>query len=82
MTATEYDEEKIDDAVLALLFLTMWTDRAAKRAWKGHDYAALDRLHRKGHIGDPKGKARSVVLTEEGEARAEALFRQLFGKTR
>jgi hypothetical protein len=78
----EYDEDKIDDAVLALLFLTVWSDRTVRRAWKGHDWAALDRLYRKGYIGDPKGKAKSVVLTEEGHARAEELFRQLFGKAR
>jgi heme-degrading monooxygenase HmoA len=78
----EYDEDKIDDAVLALLFLTMWNDRTARRAWKGHDHAAMDRLHRKGYIGSPRSKARSVVLTEKGHARAEELFRQLFGKAR
>ncbi|HMP03660.1 MAG TPA: DUF6429 family protein [Gemmatales bacterium] len=77
----DYDEEKIDDAVLALLYLTMWDDRPGMRAWKGHDWAALDRLHQKGYIGDPKSKAKSVVVTEEGRTRAEELFRQLFGKS-
>ena len=41
------DTDKIDDAVLALLFLTrhdQW------RAWKGFDWDALSRLHRKGMI--------------------------------
>lgn len=82
VNATDYDEEKIEDAVLALLYLTMWDDRRQTRAWKGHDWAAMDRLHQKGYIGDPKGKARSVVVTEEGRARAEELFRLLFGKAR
>jgi hypothetical protein len=75
-----YDEDKVDDAVLALLCLTMCDDRPGPRAWKGHDWGALDRLHQKGYIGDPKSKARSVVVTEEGRARAEELFRRLFGK--
>jgi Domain of unknown function (DUF6429) len=36
------DTDKIDEAVLAL------HDRFG--AWKGHDWAALDRLHRKGMV--------------------------------
>ena len=62
--------DKIDDAVLALLHLTAFTDGkgdlAATRAWKGHDWDALDRLHQKGLISDPKNKNKSVVLTETG----------------
>jgi hypothetical protein len=42
----------------------------------------MDRLHQKGYIADPRGKAKSVVITEEGSVRAKQLFRQLFGKTR
>jgi hypothetical protein len=40
--------------VLALLHLTSFTegkgDLAFTRAWKGHDWAALDRLHQDGLI--------------------------------
>ncbi len=32
----------------------------------GHDWDALGRLHEKGMIFDPVGKAKSVVLTQEG----------------
>ena len=39
------DEDKIDDAVLALLALTL---HDGYRAWKGFDWDALNRLHRKG----------------------------------
>src|SRR3954453_13983082 len=66
------DTDKIDDAVLALLYLTLhdyW------RAWKGFDWDALDRLYQKGLIADPVNKAKSVVFTEEGLKRAEELFR-------
>jgi hypothetical protein len=70
-----YDKNKVDDAVLALMFLTLHDQF---RAWKGFDWDTLDRLYDKGLIGDPKSKARSVVLTEEGLARSEALFRTLF----
>jgi hypothetical protein len=75
--AMELDEEKIDDAVLGLLRLTLHDER---RAWKGFDWDALDRLHRKGLIGDPVGKAKSVVLTDEGLARSAALLEALFAK--
>ena len=54
------DTDKIDEAVLALLHLTL---HDGSRAWKGHDWEALNRLHRKGMIGDPISKAKSVGLT-------------------
>ena len=50
------------------------------RAWKGFDWDAMNRLHETGYITDPKGKAKSVVFTEEGLARAEKLLEKLFGK--
>lgn len=40
----------------------------------------MNRLHEKGYISDPKGKARSVVLTEEGEKLSKELFSRFFGK--
>jgi hypothetical protein len=78
----EPNTDKIDDAVLALLHLTSFTEGkgefAFTRAWKGHDWDALGRLHAKGLIGDPVGKAKSVALTKEGQRRAEELFEKLF----
>jgi hypothetical protein len=78
MTNMDYDDEKVDDAVLALLFLTTWEERGVAYAWKGYDWAATERLHRSGFIGNPRGLAKSLVLTEEGRARSEELFRRLF----
>jgi hypothetical protein len=72
------DTEKIDDAVLALLWLTL---HDGYRAWKGFDRDALDRLHQKGMIGDPVSKAKSVALTEEGVRRSEELFKALFARS-
>jgi len=74
-----YDERKVDDVVLALLHLNAFKDRFGWRAWKGLDWDALDRLHERGLIGDPKSKAKSVVLTDEGAAMAEDLFNHHFG---
>jgi hypothetical protein len=33
-----------------------------------------------GYISDPVSKAKSVVLTDDGAKRSEALFEKLFGK--
>ncbi len=38
----------------------------------------LDRLHHSGYIHDPATKAKSVMLTEEGEARSKRLFEKHF----
>jgi hypothetical protein len=65
--------------VLALLCLTTFKDRFGLRAWKGHDWDALDRLHEKGYISDPKSKAKSVVLTERGAELSRELFASYFG---
>ena len=73
----EYDRDKVNEMVLALLWLTPAGDH---RAWKSHDWDALDRLHAKGYISDPKSKAKSVVLNEEGERRAQELFERHFGR--
>jgi hypothetical protein len=71
-----YNVDKIDEAVLALLYLTL---HDGARAWKSFDWDAMNRLHQKGYISDPVGKAKSVVLTEEGLHEAERLFKKLFG---
>lgn len=73
----ELDTDKIDEAVLALLYLGL---HDGARVWKGFDWKAMDRLHEKGFISDPHGRAKSVVFTTEGFARAEELLEKLFGK--
>ena len=74
----EYDKDKVDDMVLALLSLTLFEQASTLRAWKGHDWEALDWLHGKGYISDPKNKAKSVVMTEEGAKRSRDLFERYF----
>ena len=71
---------RIDDAVLALLHLTSFTEHGVTRAWKGHYWDVLDRLHEKGMISDPRSTAKSVVLTDEGAKRAREMFENMFGK--
>lgn len=40
----------------------------------------MNRLHENGLIEDPVNRAKSVVLTGEGLAEAERLFKTLFAK--
>ncbi|MGH7299369.1 MAG: DUF6429 family protein [Candidatus Rokuibacteriota bacterium] len=73
----DYEPSKVDEVVLAMLFLNV---SAAGRAWKGFDWDSLGRLHERGLISNPRSKAKSVELTEEGERLAEEAFRRHFGK--
>jgi len=76
----EIDEERVDEAVLALLYLTTFKDKPNWRAWKGHNWDSLGRLHQKGYISNPATKAKSVLLTEEGAKRSQDLFEKYFTK--
>lgn len=76
----EIDEEKVDEAVLALLYSTTFEDKPTWRAWKGHNWDSLDRLHQKGYISDPATKAKSALLTEEGVKQSQILFEKHFMK--
>ena len=76
----QIDEEKMDDAVLAILHLTQYEDHGTVRSWKTLDWNALERLHTKGFISNPQPKAKSVVLSEDGARRSKELFEQLFKK--
>lgn len=67
--------DRIDDCVLALLLLGR---HDGQRVWKSFDWASMERLHEKGLISNPVGRAKSVVLTDEGLDKAERLFRELF----
>jgi hypothetical protein len=73
----EVDYKKIDQSVLALMYLTL---HDKFRAWKSFDWDATDRLHQKGFIANPANKAKSVVLTDEGLNEAERLYHELFVK--
>ena len=77
-----YDTGKIDEYTLALLYLLV-SDRHegfGARAWKGFDWDTMKRLHAKGYISNPIGKAKSVGMTEEGFLRAKELFERHFAK--
>jgi hypothetical protein len=71
------DEDRIDDAVLALMLLGL---HEGDRAWKSFDWDAMGRLYARGVISNPMGKAKSVSFTPEGLVKAQALQQSLFGR--
>jgi len=77
-----YDTDKIDEYTLAVLYLVTHErhEGLGGRAWKGFDWDTMNRLHEKGYISNPIGKAKSVVMTEEGFLKAKELFERHFGK--
>jgi hypothetical protein len=77
----EYNEDKVDEMALALLYLTSFREKKEfpLQAWKGMDWDVLNRLHEKGLICDAKNKNKSITFTEQGAELAEKLFNQHFG---
>ena len=78
----DIDYDKLDEMTLAIMYLVTWEriPDHRSRAWKGFDWATLDRLSKKGFIRDPKSKAKSVAMTEDGFCKAEEYFRKHFTK--
>ena len=71
------DEDKIDEAALALLHLTL---HDGFRAWKNFDWDVLNRLHAKGFIENPVNKTKSVEFSAEGLRESKRLFEVIFTK--
>ena len=74
----DVDAEKLQQAVLALLYLNTFEQKLGKRAWKALPWSVMDQLHDKGYISDPATKAKSVCLSDEGARLSEELFERLF----
>ncbi|GHO89143.1 DUF6429 family protein [Dictyobacter formicarum] len=71
-----YNQDKIDEVVLALLQLTL---HDSYRAWKGFDWDVLNRLYEKGWIENPRNKAKSIEFTQEGLVQSKHFFAHHFG---
>jgi hypothetical protein len=79
----DYDQDKVDEMVLALLYLTIWEEDVwGARAWKSHAWDALDRLHTKGTSrtedqgkvgGAERGGSEAGVGTLRAALRAQGL---------
>ena len=74
------DESKVDEIVLALLHLTSFKEGEIRRSWKSYDWNVLDRLHEKGFISDPKTKAKSVILSDEGVQQVKLVIKKYFSQ--
>jgi Domain of unknown function (DUF6429) len=48
--------------------------------WKSFDWDTMNRLHAKGFISNPIGKAKSVLFTDVGLRESERLFEKLFAR--
>ena len=72
--ASDCDLDLAGEFVLALMAFEI---HDGGRAWKGFPWEVLAHLHERGFISDPKTKARSVVLTEAGEAQSRAAHDRL-----
>lgn len=64
--------------MLALLHLNTFKHHGQVRAWRIFDWDAVDRLHDKGFIEDPRSRAKSVPLTAEGASASEEAFDRQF----
>ena len=80
MSEPAIDWDKVDEMTLALMHLTRFQERGAVRAWKGHAWEVLNRLHERGWISNPVSKAKSVALSDEAARRSEELFERHFGR--
>jgi hypothetical protein len=74
----DLDAEKLEQTVLALLYLNLHGDDAEGRAWKSFPWSAMDALHEKGYISDPATKAKSIRLSAQGLKLSKELFEKLF----
>ena len=75
----EFDSERLAEIALAILCLTASTDKVGTRAWKGMDWDVMGLLYERGWIGNPVGKAKSVIVTEEGLEKANQFQEKYFG---
>ena len=78
----DFDEEKVDEFSLALLYLVVHDRQEGfgARAWKSFDWDTMNRLHEKGLITNPVSKAKSVGMTEEGFKNRKAFLRNFLWK--
>lgn len=46
----DIDGEKLEQAVLALLYFNSWEEGTGRRAWKSFPWSVMDALHDQGYI--------------------------------
>lgn len=81
-------EQQIEELTLLMLYLTHWVEKdrfnpeGVPRSWKGYPFDVLNKLVDKGYLVGVKhpGSSKSVVLTDEGIARAKELEKKYLKK--
>lgn len=80
----EYDKDKVEEIVLALLQLTSFSEKDGTfvyhGTWKSYPWEVMDSLYEKGYISNPKSKAKSVTFYEDGYIKSKELFQKYFVK--
>jgi hypothetical protein len=61
----DVDAEKVQQAVLAPLYLNTFDEKSGKRPWKALPWSVMDQLHDKGYISDP-GPAGPYLIERQG----------------
>jgi hypothetical protein len=76
----DIDQEKVEQTVLALLYLNSFDNGSGKRAWKSFPWSVMDLWHQKGYISNPAMKTKSIRFSEEGARLSKELFEKLFAR--
>ena len=79
MEKQRYSKDKLEEMVLAMLYLRTFQGERGLRAWKSMDWDAMDRLYEKGLISNPKNLSSSIEWTDKGLKRAKASFEEYLG---
>ncbi len=74
----EYDKDRVDEVVLALLYLTTFEGELGLKTWKNIDLGVLTRLYEKGFISNPLTGSKSVAISREAADQSRELFRKYF----
>jgi hypothetical protein len=77
----EYDQEKVNDMTLALLWLTSFKDPVGVRAWKGKTGIRWNEFTQRASSLIPRAKPNRLSC-EKGEERSRALFAKHFALKR
>jgi len=73
------DQEKVEQAVLALLYLTSFKDGLGLRAWKGHNWEVMNLLHEKRIISQTRLLRPNLWSLLRRSAALKRAVRETFG---
>ena len=74
----DINQEKVEQTVLALLYLTSFKDKFGLRAWKGQDWEVMNFLHEKGYISNPGYQSKICRIYRRRGSVVERTVREAF----